>query len=100
MAQTTVIEERGDRIVLVLDPGGPIELTGLSDSFAALARYYERHYRPQAGLDTAPKLFITKLATGSIIAEIAPYVVLFGQAFERAVAALFPAQRTCLAKNS
>lgn len=81
MAQTTVIEERGDRIVLILDPGGPIELTGLSDSFAALARYYERHYRPQAELDTAPKLFVTRLATGSIIAEIAPYVVLFGQAF-------------------
>jgi hypothetical protein len=81
MVQTTVLEERGDRIVLILDPGGPIELTGLSDSFAALARYYERHYRPQPDVDTAPKLFITRLSTGSIVAEIAPYVVLFGQAF-------------------
>jgi hypothetical protein len=57
-----------------------MELTGLSDSFAALARYYERHYRPDdTWLETAPKLFITRLETGSIIAEIAPYAVFFGQ---------------------
>src|ERR1700704_1170184 len=76
----TYLEESPDRIVLELKPGGPMELTGRSDSFAALARYYERHYRPDdAGLETAPKLFVTRLETGSIIAEIAPYAVFFGQ---------------------
>ena len=65
-----------DRIVIKLDPGQPIELTNLSDSFAALARLYERHYRAQG--EGAPKLYITRLETGSIIAEIAPYIVMLG----------------------
>jgi hypothetical protein len=80
MAQS-IIEESADRIVIVLDPGGPIELDGLSESFASLARYYERYYRPTPEADTAPKLFVTLLSTGSILLEIAPYVMLFGQAF-------------------
>lgn len=70
-----------DRIVLRLEPGGPVELTGLTDSFAALARFYERHYRDDGDPATAPKLFVTKLETGSIIAEIAPYAVILGQAY-------------------
>jgi hypothetical protein len=78
----TLIEESTERIIVELDPGGPVELTGLSDSFAALARYYERYYRPPGSdIDTAPKLFITRLATGSIIAEIAPYALFFGQIY-------------------
>jgi hypothetical protein len=80
MAQT-IVEESADRVIIVLDPGGPIELDGLSESFASLARYYERHYRPAPEADTAPKLFVTRLSTGSILLEIAPYVVLLGQAF-------------------
>jgi hypothetical protein len=71
------IHESGDRLVVRFDPGGPVELVGLTESFAALARIYERHYRT-ASDDAAPKLFITKLTTGSIIAEIAPYAVTFG----------------------
>jgi hypothetical protein len=42
---------RGDgsdeRLIVRLDVGGPVELIGLTDSFAALARFYERHYSPQ-----------------------------------------------------
>ena len=34
-----------DRLIVKFDPGGPVELTGLSDSFAALARICERHNR-------------------------------------------------------
>jgi hypothetical protein len=67
-----------DRIIIKLDPGGPVELTDLTASFAALARMYERHYRPAAEKDTAPKLYVSKLESGSIIAEIVPYAVLFG----------------------
>ena len=70
-------EEAQDRIVVHFDPGSPIELNDLTGSFAALARMYERHYRPE-GESPAPKLYVTKLETGSIIAEIAPYAVLLG----------------------
>jgi hypothetical protein len=68
----------GDRIVIELYPGEPVELGDLSGSFAALARMYERHYR-QTG-EEAPKLRVTKLQTGSVIMEIAPYAVMMGQA--------------------
>lgn len=66
----------GDRVVITLDPGQPIELTDLSSSFAALARIYERHYRTSG--DAAPKLYVTKLETGSVILEIAPLVISMG----------------------
>jgi hypothetical protein len=71
-------DEAPDRIVLRLDAGGPIEVGDLTGSFAALARLYERHYRPNG--EPAPKLYITKLETGSIIAEIAPLILLLGTA--------------------
>lgn len=67
----------GDRVVIYLDPGQPIELGNLSESFAALARMYERHYRKDG--DNAPKLYVTRLETGSVVMEIAPYLPLFGQ---------------------
>ena len=68
----------GDRIVIVLDPGQPVELGDLSSSFAALARMYERHYRNDG--EETPKLYVTKLETGSVIMEILPLVPLLGQA--------------------
>jgi hypothetical protein len=72
-------EEAGDRLVIKLDPGGPIELAGLTESFAALARMYERHYRrDETAPVPSPKLYVTRLETGSIVAEIAPYAVLLG----------------------
>jgi hypothetical protein len=77
-AQAPPIQESLDRIILRLDPGGPIEVGDLTSSFAALARLYERHYRPNG--EPAPKLYITRLETGSIIAEITPLIVLLGQA--------------------
>jgi hypothetical protein len=73
-------DESTDRIVLTLDPGGPIELKGLAESFAGLARIYERHYRPRPELESAPRLFISKLESGSIVAEIVPYIMMFGMA--------------------
>ncbi|MHA1547295.1 MAG: hypothetical protein ACTSUY_12865, partial [Alphaproteobacteria bacterium] len=44
--------------------------------FAALARLYERHYRREG--DEAPKLHVTKLETGSILMEVAPYGLIMG----------------------
>lgn len=67
--------DAGDRLIVRLDAGGPIELGGLTDSFAALARLYERHYRVEG--EPAPKLYVTRLETGSIIAEIVPLALLF-----------------------
>src|SRR5688572_3760433 len=69
-------ENEGDRIVIYLNPGQPIELGDLSGSFAALARMYERHYRPNG--EEAPKLYVTKLETGSVWMEIAPYIPIMG----------------------
>jgi len=50
-------------------------LEGLGASFAALARFYARHHGPTKDADAAPRLFISKLENGSVIAEIVPYVV-------------------------
>jgi hypothetical protein len=66
----------GDRIVIELHPGQPVELGDLSSSFAALARIYERHYRREG--EAAPKLYVTKLETGSVLMEIAPYGIIMG----------------------
>jgi hypothetical protein len=74
------IEDTEDRMIIRLDPGGPIDLEGLGASFAALARYYGRHHGPSPDSDSAPRLFISKLENGSVIAEIVPYVVMMGQA--------------------
>lgn len=76
MARRAKQAEPGDRIIISLDPGGPVELTGLSDSFAAIARIYDRHYQTDE-LPT-PQLYITRLRSGSVIAEIAPFVMMFG----------------------
>ncbi|MSU90687.1 hypothetical protein GE300_13860 [Rhodobacteraceae bacterium 2CG4] len=70
------VEEHGDRLVITLDPGEPVGLGDLADSFASLARMYERHYRSND--EAAPKLFVTRLETGSVIAEIAPYGIMMG----------------------
>lgn len=70
------VEEHGDRLVITLDPGEPVGLEDLAHSFASLARMYERHYRK--GDEAAPKLFVTRLETGSVIAEIAPYGIMMG----------------------
>ena len=60
-------------MVVTLDPGGPIEIGELTQSFSALVRYYERHYRPVTPKQPFPKLFITRVNSGSVIAEIVPY---------------------------
>lgn len=70
------VEEHGDRLIVTLDPGEPVGLEDLASSFASLARMYERHYRNND--DAAPKLFVTRLETGSVIAEIAPFGVMMG----------------------
>jgi hypothetical protein len=69
-------EVHGDSIVITLDPGQPIELDDLSMSFAALARIYERHYRTRG--DAAPRLYVTRIESGSVILEITPLLVLMG----------------------
>ena len=76
----------GDRIVLDLDASGPVELTGLTESFAALARMFERHY-PEVGEAGPPKLYVTRLTTASVHAEIAPYIQFFGEAYPYVAAA-------------
>ncbi|MCK1578569.1 hypothetical protein IVB03_02965 [Bradyrhizobium sp. 168] len=67
-------------MIIRLDPGGPIDLEGLGASFAALARFYARHHGQTQDADTSPRLFISKLENGSVIAEIVPYIVMLGQA--------------------
>jgi hypothetical protein len=76
----TSIEDAEDRMIIRLDPGGPIDLEGLGASFAALARFYARHHGPTKDPSDTPRLFISKLENGSVVAEIVPYIVMFGQA--------------------
>lgn len=66
----------GDRVVIEMEPGEPVELGDLSESLSALARLYERHYRTSG--EEAPKLYITRLETGSVLMEIAPLAPVFG----------------------
>lgn len=74
---TDVLAGDEDRIVVELHHGDePIELGALTDSLAALAGLYGRHYRQDD--EAAPKLYVTRLQSGSVIAEIAPYVEMFG----------------------
>lgn len=68
--------EVGDSVIISLDAGQPVEISDLTDSFAALARMYERHYRKDG--EGAPRLYVTRLETGSIIAEIAPFAIIMG----------------------
>jgi hypothetical protein len=74
------IEEAGDRLIIRFEPNGPVELDDLSGGLAAIARLYARHYRQSDDKTPAPRLFVTRLQTGSIIAEVAPYAMLLGQA--------------------
>jgi hypothetical protein len=76
----TSIEDNENRMIIRLDPGGPIDLEGLGVSFAALARFYARHHGPAKDERDTPRLFISKLENGSVIAEIVPYVVMLGHA--------------------
>lgn len=75
--------EQEERLIIELHHGDePIALLNLTDSLAALAAFYERHYRAEG--EAAPKLFVTRLSSGSVIAEIAPYAEFFGQAMTAA----------------
>jgi hypothetical protein len=74
------VEDSGDRLILYLEPRGPVEVTELTGSLAALARMYQRHYRTDPE-DGAPKLYVTRLESGSVLAEIAPYAALMGQIY-------------------
>lgn len=77
----TSIEDDGtDRMIVRFDPGGPIDLAGLGASFSALARIYERGEGQGAKEDEKPRLFISRLRDGSVIAEVVPYAVMLGQA--------------------
>ncbi len=66
-----------DRLELYFDVKGPIELTDLTLAFRGLAREYRRHLvgavRQRGGKirDGEIKLYITKVRSGSIIAELA-----------------------------
>lgn len=66
-----------DRLELHFDVKGPIELTDLTQAFRGLAREYRRHLvtvvRQRGGRirDGEIKLYITKVRSGSIIAELA-----------------------------
>ena len=66
-----------DRIVIELDPGGLMELSGLVESFSGLTRYYERHFAPTPQ-QLPPRLYVSRLETGSVVAELVPYIVLVG----------------------
>jgi len=39
---------------------------------------YGRHYRTESDLEPAPRLYVTRLESGSIVAEIAPYAMIAG----------------------
>ncbi len=79
-----ILEDSPDRLIVSLDPGGPIELADLSNSFKALARLYERKYVDFATHEHAPRLFVTRLESGSVVAEIVPYAVILSGLFATA----------------
>lgn len=89
------LDDSVDRAVIRFDPGGPIDLEGLGASFAALARFYARHFHGKSDSEeTKPRLFITRLENGSIVAEVVPYIMMFGQAVQFADQAMIIADFT------
>jgi hypothetical protein len=66
-----------DRAVIYLNGDGPIALEDMTDSFAALARIYGRHFEKSSG-EKSPKLYISRLQSGSIEAEIVPLLMIVG----------------------
>lgn len=70
-------EVGADRAIIYLNGDGPIALEDLTDSFAALARIYDRHFERSSG-EKNPKLYISRLQSGSIEAEIVPLLMVVG----------------------
>jgi len=68
-----------DRAIIYFNGDGPVALEDMTESFAALARIYKRNFESSAG-ETNPKLYVSRLKTGSIEAEIVPMLLLMGAA--------------------
>lgn len=66
-----------DRAIIYFNGDGPVALEDMTESFAALARIYQRNFEPAAG-EATPKLYVSRLNTGSIEAEIVPLLMLLG----------------------
>lgn len=66
-----------DRAVIFFDGHGPVALEDMTDAFAALARIYARHFEPSRD-ETNPKLYVSRLSSGSIEAEIVPLLMVVG----------------------
>ena len=60
---------------------GPIELEALGECFTALSRAFDRHAQEHFPAEPRPqvKLFVTRVDQGSIIATIAPYLVMLAE---------------------
>ena len=73
------------RLEISLNTQKPIELIDLAISFQALALEYKRHLsdniqREGGRVDDADvKLYLTKISKGSVLAEVASSVIVFGQ---------------------
>jgi hypothetical protein len=61
----TSIEDLEDRMIIRVDPGGPIDLEGLGASCTALARFNARHHGPTKDDSDTPRLLISKLENGA-----------------------------------
>lgn len=71
------IEFGEDRAVIILDHEGPFPLEDLSAAFAALARIYHRNLEAGHGdRSVHPKLYVSRLRSGSIEAEIVPLLMI------------------------
>lgn len=79
-----VERSESEGLIIKLDRKGPIELEELAASLAALSRLYARHYgEPLDRVDAkSPRLYVTKLETGSLVAYLAPLVPVLGQVVE------------------
>lgn len=64
----------GDRLIVVIEPNEPVALSELGHSFAALSQIYDRNY----GDSTGARLYLTKVSSGSVVAEVAPYAIIMG----------------------
>jgi hypothetical protein len=67
-----------EHLVIHLEASGPIELNDLHESLAALARIYARQYIPDGSKAPAPRLYVTRVSSGSIDLEIVPLLAILG----------------------
>ena len=70
-----------ERLIIRIEPDGPVDLDELGQSFSSFARMFHRQQELLAGQSAAvnTRLFVAKIENGGIIAEIVPLLLMLNE---------------------